>query len=127
MAAVTSPSIVLYSNMAAVTSLSIVLYTNMAAVTSRENRELILVVDFFTVDDSREIPDAVPISPPEKNKKIRTWGPSSVHQRDRDKSRRSKARDSFLAERSNSVPNLNTAVNQNTGNVGRMRSRLVPC
>lgn len=73
----------------------------------------------LSFDDSREIPDAVPISPPEKNKKIRTWGPSSVHQRDRDKSRRSKARDSFLAERSNSVPNLNTAVNQNTGVPGK--------
>lgn len=73
----------------------------------------------LSFDDAPEIPDAVPISPPEKNKKIRTWGPSSVHQRDRDKSRRTKAKDSFLAERSNSVPNLNSLVNQNTGLRGK--------
>ena len=71
--------------------------------------------DLFSVDDAGEVPDAVPISPPDKNKKIRTWGPSSVHQRDREKSRRVKARDRFMAERCNSVPNLGTQVNQHAG------------
>ena len=57
----------------------------------------------------------MPVSPPDKSKKIRTWGPSSVHQRDREKSRRVKAKDRFMTERCNSVPNLGTQVNQTTG------------
>lgn len=65
----------------------------------------------FSVDEAGE----VPVSPPDKNQKIRTWGPSSVHQRDREKSRRVKAKDRFMAERCNSVPNLGTQVNQNGG------------
>ena len=64
-----------------------------------------------SVDEAAE----VPVSPPDKNEKIRTWGPSSVHQRDREKSRRVKAKDRFMAERCNSVPNLGTQVNQNGG------------
>lgn len=64
-------------------------------------------------------PGEVPVSPPDKNKKIRTWGPSSVHQRDRDKSRRVKARDSFMTERCNSVPNLGSVINQNIGVNGK--------
>ena len=71
--------------------------------------------DLSSVDDPGEVPEAVPTSPPEKNQKIRTWGPSSVHQRDRDKSRRVKAKDRFMSERCNSVPNLGTQINHNTG------------
>lgn len=55
------------------------------------------------------------MSPPDKSKKIRTWGPSSVHQRDREKSVRAKAKDRFMTERCNSVPNLGTQVDQNVG------------
>lgn len=73
----------------------------------------------LSFDDPGEVPEGVPISPPEKNKKIRTWGPSSVHQRDREKSRRTKARDRFMAERCNSVPNLGTVVNQAPGVSGK--------
>lgn len=59
-------------------------------------------------------PDAsVPTSPNEHKKKVRTWGPSSVHQREREnRSKRVKVRDfrSFSQERCASVPNLGSIV-----------------
>ncbi|KAK3749501.1 hypothetical protein QZH41_013481, partial [Actinostola sp. cb2023] len=58
-----------------------------------------------------------PPSPNDHKKKIRTWGPSSVHQREREnRSKRVKVKDnfprSFSSERCASVPNLGSIVNK---------------
>ena len=58
-------------------------------------------------------------------KKVRTWGPSSVHQKERDKVPRVEVQRRFLAERSNSVPNLGMRI-QDEGTRARMSYAMHP-
>lgn len=68
------------------------------------------------MDDPAPNDPQVPVSPNGHKKKVRTWGPSSVHQKEREsRSKRVIVRDSFSTSFSNercaSVPNLGTIIN----------------
>ena len=70
-----------------------------------------ICIFYVIVDD----PDQVsPPAPRDHSKKVRTWGPSSVHQKERTENRtkRTKVKERFMAERSNSVPNLGIKLEQ---------------